>query len=180
MNDAPALGPESLLPPADGDLAADVHDRLDLALRYLANWYKATDGSANKAIWWAQIDHVRTKVEAAERAIDPGAVFLGNTEINLYNDAAANFPQLWRDLTLSADTLPQPGLLDVAADFLDTLIETPGYVVTKAADAAGRALGQSAKDFVYQAWPFFLLAGLAAGVYFFRAPLGRALATGAA
>jgi hypothetical protein len=180
MADLVSLGPESLLSLPDGEDAEALHNRLDVALRYLANWYKATDGAADKAIWWTRIDQVRAKVEAAERAITPGIIFPGIQEIALYNDAAKDFPQLWRDLTLSADTLPEPGLLDRAADLFDTVIETPGYIITKVASAAGSALGQGAKDLVYQAWPFLALAVVAGVVYFFRAPLGRALSTGAA
>jgi hypothetical protein len=180
MADLVSLGPESLLSIPDGEDAQTLHDRLDLALRYLANWYKATDGATDKAIWWTRIDQVRAKVEAAERAINPGLIFPGNTEIALYNDAALNFPQLWRDLTLSADTLPEPGLLDRAADLFDTVLETPGYIIHKVASAAGKALGDGAKDLVYQAWPFLALAAAAGVVYFFRVPLGRALSKGAA
>jgi hypothetical protein len=180
MSDQLALGAESLLGVPDGEDASTLHDRLDLALRYIANWYKATDDSTNRVIWWAQIDQVRAKVEAAEKAIDPAALFPGTKEVNLYNDAALAFPGLWRALTLSADTLPQPGLLDIAADFFETALQTPGYIVTKVASAAGAALGQSAKDFVYQAWPLLALAGVAGVVYFFRAPIARALQTGAA
>lgn len=180
MSDTLALGPESLLGLPDGEDSQTLHDRLDLALRYLANWYKASDDSANRAIWWTRIDQVRAKVEAAERAINPASLFPSVSEVALYNDAALAFPGLWRDLTLSADTLPQPGLLDVAADYLDTLIETPGYIVTKAANAAGKALGQGAKDFVYQAWPLLVVAGVGAVLYFLRAPIARALQTGAA
>jgi hypothetical protein len=180
MSDVVTLGPESLLGIPDGEDAQTLHDRLDVALRYLANWYKATDGGPDKAIWWTKIDQVRAKVEAAERAIDPSGIFPGNAGVALYNDAALAFPGLWRELTLSADTLPAPGLLDVAADLFDTVIETPGYIVTKAAAAAGAALGQGAKDLVYQAWPFLALAVVAGVVYFFRAPIARALQTGAA
>jgi hypothetical protein len=174
-----ALGPESLLSPGDGETAATLHDRLDLALRYIANWYKATADSDNKAVWWARIDQSRAKVETAERLLDPSIVFPGNKEIAAYNDAAADFPQLWRDLTLSPDTLPHRELLDLAADYLDAVLETPGYIITTAASAAGKALGQGAKNFIYEAWPFLLAAGVGLLAYAFRAPLSRALLKGA-
>ncbi len=180
MSDVVTLGPESLLGIPDGEDAQTLHDRLDLALRYIANWYKATDGSTDQAFWWTKIDQVRAKVEAAERAINPGAIFPGNVELALYNDAALSFPGLWRELTLSADTLPAPGFLDVAADLFDTVLQTPGYIVTSAANAAGAALGNSARAFVFQAWPLLALAAAAGVIYFFRAPLARALQTGAA
>lgn len=175
----PQLGPESLLGIADGEDSQTLHDRLDLALRYLANWYKATDDSQNRNLWWARIDQVREKVETAERAINPGNIFPSVHEVNLYNDAALVFPGLWRDLTLSADTLPQPSLLDIAADFLTTAAQTPSYLITAAANAAGKAAGDSAKQFFLQAWPLLAAVGVGAIVYFFRAPILRALQTGA-
>ncbi|HET7485835.1 MAG TPA: hypothetical protein VFJ64_10745 [Solirubrobacterales bacterium] len=182
-----ALGPESLLAYGDGEDAQTLHDRLDLALRYIANWYKATGDSANKSIWWTRIDQVRAKVEAAERAMNPSQVFPGNAELALYNDAGPAFAQLWRDLTLSADTLPDPSLLAKAADTLDTILQTPGYVVSAAADAAakiagalGKGAGDAARNFVFSAWPLLAIAGIAGVVYFFRKPLARALSTGAA
>jgi hypothetical protein len=174
-----ALGPESLLGPGDGETAATLHDRLDLALRYIANFYKATADSDNKAIWWTKIDQARVKVEAAERALDPGLVFPGNKELALYNDAAADFPSLWRELYLSPDTLPKRDLLDVAASAFETAIEIPGYILTSAADAAGSALGNSAKQFLLGAWPFLLAAGIGLLAYGFRRPLGRLLFAGA-
>jgi hypothetical protein len=179
MSDAPELGPESLLSPGDGETAATLHDRLDLALRYIANFYKATADSDNKAVWWGKIDAVRVKVETAEHALDPSLVFPGNHEIALYNDAAADFPSLWRELYLSPDTLPHRDLLAVAADVFDTIVETPGYIVTRLADSAGRALGNSAKSFFLQAWPFLLAAGVGLAAYAFRRPLGRLLFAGA-
>jgi hypothetical protein len=174
-----ALGPESLLSPGDGETAGTLHDRLDLALRYIANFYKATADSDNKAIWWTKIDQVRAKVEAAERALDPSLVFPGNSELALYNDAAADFPALWRELYLSPDTLPHRDLLSVAADVFDTIVETPGYIISRVADSAGKALGNGAKNFIYGAWPFLLAAGIGLLAYGFRRPLGRLLFAGA-
>lgn len=179
MSDAPALGPESLLGPGDGETAQTLHDRLDLALRYIANFYKATADSDNKDVWWGKIDQVRAKVEAAERALNPSLVFPGNHEIALYNDAAADFPALWRELYLSPDTLPHRDLLELAGDWLDATIEFPTYIITKVADQAGKALGDGAKKFIYEAWPFLLAAGVGLLAYAFRAPLGRLILRGA-
>jgi hypothetical protein len=179
MSDAPALGPESLLSPGDGETASTLHDRLDLALRYIANFYKATADSDNKDIWYTKIDQVRAKVEAAEKALNPSLIFPGNAELALYNDAAAGFPALWRELYLSPDTLPTRSLLETAADWFDATIEFPSYIITKVAGEAGKALGNGAKDFLYAAWPFLLAAGVGLLAYGFRRPLGRLLFAGA-
>ena len=153
------LGPESLLGIPDGEDAQTLRDRLDLALRYIANWYKATADSDNKQIWWPRIDQVRAKVEAAFKLADPAELFVGNKGVNAYNDAANAFPGLWRDLTLSADTLPEPSLLDIAAGLGDTLLETPGYLLTAGTNAITKSLGGALGSALGNLWPDLLLAG---------------------
>lgn len=163
--DAPDLGPGGLLQDADGVPIADTRTRLNLALRYISNWYRATEGSDNQSVWWAQIDDVRAKVEAAFTAMDPGKVFPGKDELALYHDAQMAFPELWRELTLSADTLPKPGLLDLAADYIDTLLETPGIILTGAVDAVSKGVGNAAKAAIVNLWPVLLVAGVLGGGY---------------
>lgn len=174
------LGPESLLGVPDGEDAPTLRDRLDLALRYLANWYKATKGSDNQATWWAKIDQVRAKVEAAYKSFSPADLFLGNDAVALYNSAALAFPDMYRQLALSRDTLPDPGLLDVAADISDAILETPGYVINKLGDSLARGIGGAAGSLVEKLLPYLLLAGAVYGVYLFRAPLLRFVGKAAA
>jgi hypothetical protein len=152
-------GPENLLAREDGDLASDLRDRLDQALRYIANWYKGTEGSPNKLTWWAQIDTVRAKVEDAETAMDPSKIFPGTTELALYDDAAAAFPDLWRTLTLSPELNGQVTLFSALADLPTTILQTPSYIVQQVAngvtDLAGPALAQASKSIM----PYALAAG---------------------
>jgi hypothetical protein len=165
------LGPESLLGIAEGEDAPTLRDRLDLALRYLANWYKATKGSDNQDIWWEKIDQVRAKVEAAYKSFSPADLFLGKDAVALYNNAAASFPGLYRELALSRDTLPSPGLLDVAADIAETVLETPGYVIAKVGDSLARGIGGAAGSLVERLWPYLLVVGILVVIYLFHEPI---------
>lgn len=178
MSEAINLGPESLLGIPDGAMAQELRDRLDVALRFLANWYKATKGSADQAIWWLKIDQVRAKVEAAYKSFTPADLWLRDSAVALYNEAAAAFPPLWRELTFSADTLPSPSLLDYPAAYLDAVIETPGYLIHKIGKSLGDGIGGALGALTEKLWPYLLVAGVVAGVYVFRAPL-LALAKGA-
>ncbi len=169
------LGVESLLGIPDGEDAPTLRDRLDLALRYIANWYKATSGSDDKVIWWARIDQTRARVEAAYKSFSPADLFLGNEAVGLYNDAALAFPAMWRELALSRDTLPEPDLLDVAASFADTILETPGYLVNKFGDSLARGIGGAAGSLVEKLWPYALLVGAGAAVWYFGPSIARGL-----
>lgn len=172
--DTPSLGSGGgVLGRGDGELAGDLHDRLDVGLTYIANWYKATDGSANQATWWTKIDQVRGKVENAERTITSAEVFPSSTEVAMFNDASDAYAGLYLELYTSYDTLPQPALIDQAADLASTIVEFPSYVVTKAAGLVGQTLGDSTKALFLGAWPFLLAAGVIGGVYLFRRPLSR-------
>jgi len=167
------LGVGNFLGTGDGTPSADLHANLDLALQYLANWYKATKGSDNQDLYWTQIDQVRAKVELAERTIDPANVFPSNSEVQLYNDASAAFADEYQTLALSYDTLPQPALLSEAADLTTTIVEMPSTIVTKLANVVGSGLGNATKQFFLQAWPFFVVGAVVAGLYIFRRPLAR-------
>lgn len=174
-DDLADLGPESLLGIAEGEDAPTLRDRLDLALRYIANWYKATKGSDNQDIWWAKIDQVRAKVETAYHSFSPGDLFLGKDAVRLYNDAAAAFPGLWRELNLTRDTLPDPGLLDVAADIGDAVLETPGYLINKVGDSLARGIGGAAGSLVERLWPYLLVAGIVLAIWLFHKPIEAAV-----
>lgn len=172
------LGPESLLGDSDVvDTAQDMRDRLALATRYLANWYRATKGSDNQGVWWQRIDTERTRVEAAysELTKNENTYFASRKAKALYNDAARDFPQLWRDLTLSADTLPEPSLLNQAADLATTIWHTPSAIVSDIGNEIGKAIGGALGNLWRQAWPWLLVGGAAYGVYVFRAPIAAAL-----
>ncbi len=174
----PDLGSGNLLGTGEATPSQDLHDNLDVALQYIANWYKATKGADDQDLYWAQIDQVRAKVELAERTIDPANVFPSTKEIALYNDASAAFADEWQALELTADTLPQPGLLGQAASLATTVIEMPSTVITKLANVAGTALGDSVKQFFLAAWPFLAVAGVVTAGYIFRRPLSRLVAGG--
>lgn len=173
-SDNPNLGASSVLGIADGEASADLHDRLDLALQYIANWYRATKGSDNEDLWWAKIDQVRGKVETAERQITASEVFATKAQVNLYNDASYAYAGLYTELYTSADTLPQPALIDQAAGLVTTIIETPSTFITYVAGVVGKGAGDAAKQFFLGAWPVLLVAGVA--VIVFRKPLAKALA----
>jgi hypothetical protein len=173
---SPDLGVESLLgPDAEGELSQDLRDRLALASRYIANWYRATKGSDDEAVWWQRIDAERAKVDAAYRALNTADnyTFPGMKERALYADAAMGWPQLWRDLNLSADTLPSPGLLSSAADLVTTIAETPAAIIPFIGDQIGKAAGGAAAKIWDGAWPLIVVVAGVGLVYVFRAPLVR-------
>lgn len=159
MTPAEDLGPESVLQDAEGTPATEVRDRLGLALRYIANWYKATRESDDRATWWAKIDACRVKVEEAFAAMDPTKVFPGNAELAVYHEAQLAFPALWRELTLSVDTLPHPDLIDKAASYLETLVQLPQIVIPDIGDWLARLVGGTLGRILEQLWPWLALAG---------------------
>ncbi len=173
-SDNPNLGASSALGTGDGELAGDLHDRLDLALQYIANWYRATKGSDNQDLWWAKIDQVRAKVENAERLITAAEVFPTADQVALYNDASSSYASLYTELYTSADTLPQPALIDQAADLVTTIVEAPSTFITYAAGLIGKTAGDAAKQFFLGAWPVLLVGAVV--VVVFRKPLAKALA----
>lgn len=169
------LGPESLLGVAEGETAQELRNRLDLALRYIANWYRATDDSEGKVIWWVRIDQTRALVEEAFRLCNPADIFPGRDGVAAYNAASASFAELWRALTLSADTLPRRDLIDIAADYFDAVVETPGYLTKKITNTITEGIGGALGAALGNLWPWLLLAGAAWAIWTFRAPLSRAI-----
>lgn len=133
-------GPESLLDDPTGQDAQELHDKLERALLYISNWYKAVEGSARQSTWWQRIDQLRSKVERALKLMDPATLFPGNAARAAYNDAALSFPGLWRELTLSSDTFLHPGLLDEAADSIFAPVVKIGQAAGQAVDAAAAAV----------------------------------------
>jgi hypothetical protein len=170
--DSVDLGVESLLGPDAAEPAQILRDRLALASRYLANWYKATKGSDNKAVWWQRIDAERAKVEAAysEYSKPENLTFGGRTASALYLNAAQDWPQLWRDLKLSPDTLVEQSLIDSVAD----VFTAPFSVLPTMGNEIGKAIGGALGGLVRQLFPWLLAAGAVGLVYVFRAPLARA------
>jgi hypothetical protein len=165
------LGPENVLTDVDGELAADVRDRLTTALRYIANWYKATEDSEGaKQVWWSEIDAVRAKVEAAYKAMDPAQLFPGRGALAAYADAQAVFPPLWRKLELSIDTVARPDLVTRAASFVDAVVEMPSIALPAIGDSIARAVGGTLGALFRQLWPW-LLGAAALVVAFYAAPI---------
>lgn len=168
--DSENLGVESLLgPDADGQAAQDVRDRLALATRYLANWYRATKGSDDQDVWWQKIDALRTKVERAYALAGTAdnQLFLGRSALAAYADAAQDWPELWRDLKLSSDTLAEPSLIDRAADFTTN----PLAFLPSLSEAFAKAVGDSLAAIARQLTPWLIAGVVVGGVYVFRKPL---------
>jgi len=172
MAEAENLGPENLLGIPDGQDCRELRNRLDLALRYIANWYKATNSGEHKQIWWARIDQVRAKVEIAFKKCDPIDIFPRSSAVAAYNEAALAFPQLWRDLTLSADSFPDPTLLDYASGYLGAMLEMPAYVGTSVATGIGNAIDGTLGALLSRLAPWLILGAVVGGVYILRVPLG--------
>lgn len=173
------LGVESLLGTSDDDGSPGLRDRLALATRYLANWYKATSSSDNKDVWWQKIDTVRAKVEATyNELLQPlNSGFLSRQAKADYDDASASWADLWRQLQTSDDTI-DVSLLSQLADFGTTLIQAPGLIIPQITDSLGKALGDGTARFFAAAWPFLIGAGVALGVYVFRRPLAALVSKG--
>lgn len=167
------LGVESFLGDADADELgnADAREKLALATRYLANWYKATSDSDNKAVWYQKIDTLRNKVESlyTELTADDNP-FLSPSEVTEYNGVSANWAELWRDLNFSTDTI-DVSLINQAADLATTIIKAPTVAIPNLMEALGKLVNDSVGKFMAQAYPVILLIGGVAVVYVFRKPL---------
>lgn len=168
-------GPESLLDDPYGQDAQTLHDKLERALLYISNWYKAVEGSARQSSWWLKLDQLRAKVERALELMNPAIIFPGNTALAAYNDAALVFPGMWRELTLSADTFLHPTLLDEAADtVLDPIykgttavVHAAGAAVDSVAAAIQRGLGVAEDTASTIKWTVIGLGAVAAAYVFY-------------
>lgn len=173
--DTEDLGAEGLLGDVDADAldAQEARDRLALASRYLANWYRATKGSTDQDIWWAKIDAERALVEEAYRQASDmsSAGFLTRAARAAYTAASMGWAPLYRELKLSPDTLTSPDLIDQAAD----LLHAPLAFIPTVAESVSKAIGNTLGGIVRPIFPW-LIGGVALGlVYVFRKPIGDAL-----
>jgi hypothetical protein len=174
------LGPEALFDGLESDPAGDIKEKLGLGLRYIQNWYKATEDSPDKGIWWAEIDSVREKVELATNSIDASTIFLGKSHIAKLRDAEAAFTSLYQQLTNSIDTVPRPDLITQAASFLESIIDAPiaaaESIVDKTTRGVNNVLGTAFKNL----WVPLLIVAVGVGLYFAaKAGLFRAIFKGA-
>lgn len=164
------LGQESLLASYfdgdDDDPVAEAKQALKKANGFIDNWYQAVKGSDSESVWNAKIKSVQDKVTAAATALDPETLpFTSKTNIELYNDAGAAFADMWRQLNTSYDTLPQPGFLDKAAEFLDDVIHEPGRIATALGDALSGGVSDTLGAILKNLWPWLLAATVGYGLY---------------
>jgi hypothetical protein len=169
------LGVESFLGDADADGLgnADAREKLALSTRYLANWYKATSGSDNKDVWYQKIDALRNKVETlySQLTADDNP-FLSPVEKSDYNAASGAWADLWRQLTLSEDTV-DISLLSQAADFATTAIKAPTVIIPDIMEQLGKLVNDSVGKFFAQIWPVLTVVIIGGVVYVFRKPLSK-------
>jgi hypothetical protein len=169
------LGVESFLGDADADGLgnADAREKLALSTRYLANWYKATSGSDNKDVWYQKIDALRNKVETlyAQLTADDNP-FLSPVEKSDYNAASGAWADLWRQLTLSEDTV-DISLVNSVADFASTAVSAPGVIIPDLFEKAGSLINDSVGKFFAQVWPVLTVIVIGGAIYVFRKPLSK-------
>ena len=168
------LGLENLLGTSEDDGSPGLRDRLALATRYLANWYRATSSSDNKAIWYQKIDTVRRKVEDSYHELNQplNLYFLSKQAKVDYDDASASWAALWRELQFSTDTI-DVSLIDRVASFEDMLFHAPSTLLPAVGNELGKALGGTLGGFLASTWPYLAAAGGLLAIYIFRAPLAR-------
>lgn len=170
LGDPDTAGPDGTPLGAD-----DMRTQLALSTRYLANWYNATDGSDNKSIWWQKIDTERALVEStyAEMLLAENLYFPTAQAKSDYLQAANGWATLYEELQLSADTLPQPSLLDQAASFVSTTLKAPQVIIPNLFDELGSILNASLGKFLAQAWPVVTVAAIGGILYVFGKPLSK-------
>lgn len=181
---------ESTLGFADGTPNDELRARLLTATRYCASWFQAVQsGDAvsdtivardNNSVMFSQrIADVLDEITATLAQLPPDGLFPGNDAVAAYNQTSADFAQLYRDLALSADSLPRPDLLtqlgDIGSAFLNAPVAAAKTLAEQIADAIRKLLGNTAAAVWHALWPWLLVAGAAGAVYVFRRPLGRAL-----
>jgi hypothetical protein len=169
------LATESFLGDADADELGnqDARAKLALATRYIANWYKATSGSENKDVWYQKIDSLRSGVQTLYTQLTAdGNPFLSTQQKSDYNAVSGNWADLWRQLMLSTDTIDRT-LMSQAADFVTTTLNAPGIAIPAIFQSVGGIINDSVGKFMAQVWPVIIIAGVAGGIYLFRAPLSR-------
>jgi hypothetical protein len=174
LDNATTSGVENLLGYADDLDAQTMRDRLALATRYLANWYKATKGTDDQGVWWQQIDTLRASVESVYKEMtDPAnSFFAAKSTIGHYNDAANAWSDLWRRITLSIDA-NQISLMSALPDLPSAILEAPGVILPQIGNELGKIIGGTLGQFLRQTWPYLAVAGAVGLVYVFRAPLSK-------
>ena len=176
---------ESTLGTAEGTPISELRPRLDKAIGYIGSWYDAVgsgdpfDLFSAAPVWSDRIGAVLSEINGVQAMMPPSDLFPGKDAVAAYNHASADFAQLYRDLLFSADTLPQPAVLDQVSDFFKVAIHAPVAAAKTLAeilaDEIKKLLGNTAAAIWHALWPWILVAGAAGVVYVFRAPLGRAL-----
>lgn len=158
--------------PLDAD---EMRAQLALSTRYLANWYKATDGSDNQAIWYQKIDALRAQVEGTyKEMLSDDNLYFPTTQAKVdYLAASNNWAQLYLQLQLSADTLPQASLIDEAANVISAGIKAPTVVIPNLFSEIGKVLNSSLGNFLAQAWPVVTIVVIGGVVYFFHKPIRK-------
>ncbi len=158
-----------------------LRQRLDRAFRYTVSWSAAAGDALDRdgVSFSSRIDDVQLAIKVMYTLIPPDSVFIGKDAKAAYERLSAGYAQLYRDLVFSAETLPQPALLEKLAGLGQALLDAPTAAITGAAEsisnAIARVLGGTAAALWSNLWPWLLLAGAAGGVWIFRAPLARAV-----
>jgi hypothetical protein len=189
-----AAGVESTLSFADAPVP-ELRDRIVLALRYTISWSDAVGGGGVIAAalggtgpleaqaWQARIGDVQQALRGLLVMIPPDGEFAGKDAKAAYERTSAAFAQLYRDLTLSSATLPRPELLYQLGELGAALFKFPAVAATTLAEQASNAiagiLGGTTAAIWSALWPWLIVAGAGAGVWYFRAPLLRLFAKGA-
>jgi hypothetical protein len=172
---------ESALGFADATPIVELRERIDRAFRYTVSWSSAAGDATDRsgAPFKARIDNVQWALRGLYGLMPLSDTFAGKDAVAAYNQVSALYAQLYRDLATSADTLPQPALLETVAGIGKAMIDAPVAAATGAmeqlANGVARLLGGTAGALWSALWPWLLLAGGAGAIWLFRAPLGRAL-----
>lgn len=171
---------ESVLSIADEPVDV-LRQRIQLALRYTFSWMDAAgDASDRDGVPFSKrISDVQTALFVLLDLIPAGSVFIGKDAKAAYERVSRGYAELYRDVVFSADTLPQPSLIEVLGDLGTAAFKAPVAAAKTAAqmiaDSIRQLLGNTAAALWTNLWPWLLLAGGAGLVYLFRAPLARAL-----
>lgn len=185
-------GVESTLGLADAPVL-ELRDRIYTALGYTFSWSAALKPGSGVVLnvatgaydpiaaaqLAARVSDMQDTLRALYNELTPDMQFLGRDQVSAYESISAAFAQLYRDLTLSASSLPRPDLLDQVGDIGSAFFDAPAAAITalaeKASNGIARTLGGATAAIWSALWPWILIAGIVGVVYVFRAPLGRAV-----
>jgi hypothetical protein len=159
-----------------------LRDRIDLAFRYTVSWAKAAGDYAtgpDGLPFSVRIDQMQSALQGLYALLPLSDVFPTKDAKAAYEKVSAQYAQLYRDLVFSADTLPDPTLIEVASSLAAALVDAPVAAITagmeKVAGGAAKLLGGTAGALWSALWPWLLVAGAAGAIYVFRARIGRAV-----